>query len=365
MTLPRIKPSYLVALLLALAAIGWILSGQFAGREPVAAPNGVGSAADEAPPPQVRVRILSAEPRTTEIVLRGRTEASRAVLLRAETRGSVAEILVEKGRPVAAGEPLLRLAENDRRARLRQAEALLAQRRIEYEAASRLAERGHRAETAVAEARAQLEEARAAVAAIELDIAHTAVRAPFDGLLEERPVELGDFVDVGDAVARIIDLDPVLVVGQVSERDVGRLQEGALGRARLVTGQEVEGIVRYVAAVADEATRTFRLELEVANPDLEIVQGVSAEIRLPVASLLAHRVSPAVLTLDDAGLLGVKTVNAAGIVEFVPVRIAADEADGVWIVGLPETVTLITVGQEFVIAGQRVRPVPETARSAS
>jgi multidrug efflux system membrane fusion protein len=133
------------------------------------------------------------------------------------------------------------------------------------------------------------------------------------------------------------------------------------GTARLVTGESVAGKVRFVGSSADAKTRTFRVELEVPNPGRSIVQGASAELHLPVADLPAHRVSPAILTLAENGDVGVKTVGPGNTVEFHAVTIVATEADGVWLAGLPPSVTFITVGQDFVTAGQKVEPVPESA----
>lgn len=354
------KRSQLIAALIALVATGWLLSGQIEAQDETAvATEAASPGPEETALPQVRVRRQAAEPRTAEIVLRGRTAASRVVQVSAETHGTVAELFVKKGTVVEAGAPILRLSSEDREARLRQAKALADQRRLEYEAASKLAEKGYRAETALADARAKLEEANAAVAAMEIDIEHTVIRAPFEGVVDALPVEIGDFLTTGDPVATVVDLDPVLVVGQLSERDVGTVTTGDRGSARLINGSTVSGTVRYISATADEATRTFRLELEVENPDRRIVQGLSSEIRLPVKELPAHLVSPAILTLADDGQLGVKTVSAENVVEFHPVTIIDHGPEGVWIAGLPPSATVITVGQEFVVAGQRVKPVPE------
>jgi multidrug efflux system membrane fusion protein len=311
------------------------------------------------------VRTQTAELRAADIELRGRTEAVRAVELRAETRGTVDEIMVEEGAVVAADDVLLQLSQDDRLARLRQAKALLEQRQIEFDAASQLSTKGYRSDTAVAEARAQLEVAKADVAAMEIDIAYTTVHAPFDGVVDSRLAEIGDFLDVGDPIATIVDLDPILVVGQVSERDVGYIRVGAPGSARTVNGQSLEGRIRYISAVADESTRTFRVELEIPNPSRRVVQGLSAELRLPLAPLSAHLVSPAILALADDGTLGVKTVEEDGTVVFRPVTIVEDGPDGVWLAGLPERVTFITVGQEFVTDGQKVIGVPEAETPAS
>jgi multidrug efflux system membrane fusion protein len=362
--------SYLLAALVALAATAWIASGQIDGLQS-ATPNGAGgatpSAEAETPAalPRVRVRSQTAELRAAEIVLRGRTEAVRSVELRAETRGTVKEIMVEKGAQVAADDVLLQMSQDDRLARLRQAKALLEQRQIEYDAASQLSEKGYRSDTAVAEARAQLEVAKAEVAAMEIDIAYTTLHAPFDGVIDARLAEIGDFLDVGDPIATIVDLDPILVVGQISERDIAHVDVGAPGTAKTVNGINLRGKVRYISAVADEATRTFRIELEIPNPSRRVMQGISSEMHLPLAPVAAHLISPAILTLADDGTVGVKLVNDEGLVEFRPVTIIGDGPEGVWLAGLPQRATFITVGQEFVIDGQKVDAIPEEPAPAS
>lgn len=126
-----------------------------------------------------------------------------------------------------------------------------------------------------------------------------------------------------------------------------------------MTGEEVAGRVRYVARVADPVTRTFRVELEVANPDGHLRDGVTAEVLLPGPPVSAHRVSPALLSLNTAGELGVKIVDAEGRARFRPVQIVEQARNGLWLAGLPEEITLITVGQEFVTDGQPVTTVDE------
>ena len=175
--------------------------------------------------------------------------------------------------------------------------------------------------------------AKAAVARIRTEIDHTLIRAPFDGVVEERFAEIGAYLKVGDNVATVIDRDPMLVVAHVSERDVGGLRPGARGSATLVTGERVSGKLRYVATRADPSTRTFRVELQVVNAQRHLRSGVTTELRLPVGQVTAHFLSPALLALDDEGVIGVRTVNADGVVEFHPAVIVADETDGVWLGG--------------------------------
>jgi len=107
------------------------------------------------------------------------------------------------------------------------------------------------------------------------------------------------------------------------------------------------------------ATRTFRIELEVPNPDGKLVSGITAELELPTSTLQAHRISPALLSLDKANRIGLKTVTADSHVKFMPVSIARSSADGLWVSGLPATLDVITIGQGFVRDGDEVIAVPQ------
>jgi len=352
----------LLAVAIAVGAALWVASGEFARSLREASPDDSAAASatepESAAMPSVRVRTLVAEPRAEAIAVLGRTEPSRAITVRAETQGTVAAIEAAEGAAVAGGDVLLRLAEDDRPARLDEAKALVEQRAIELNAATKLADKGYQTQVRAAEMVALSEEARARLAGIKLDLARTVIAAPFDGAVERRDVEIGDFVAVGDAVAYIVDLDPILIVAELTERDVGRITQGQMATARLVTGATVSGVIRFVGRVANPETHTFRVELEVANPEGRIVAGVTAELDVPLEPVAAHRVTPAVLTLDEAGVVGIKTVDADGRVAFFPVELVGDGPDGMWIAGLPETAAVIVVGQEFVTAGQAVTSVP-------
>lgn len=362
------RTSYLIAGGLAIAALAWIGSGQWQPApevEPENAAAGAGPAAGERALAKVRVRTSVAEPHITQALVQGRTEASRHVTLRAQTEGRIAEIGAEEGTRVARGALIARLAIEDREAQRKEAEARVAQHEIEFAAGTELRQKNFRSETALAETRAELESARAALERIRVDIGHTRIVAPFDGTLAERTAEIGDFLKVGDAVGMMVDLDPVLVVGDLSENQVGQVETGAIAKARLIDGREVEGIVRYVAPMARAATRTFRIEMEVDNPDRDIVEGLTASLVLPLGQVAAHRVSPAAIGLDDSGRVGVKLLDAEDRVRFAPIRIVAQDPEGLWVAGLPPRISLVTVGHEYVPVGERVEPVSVESPSAS
>ena len=136
------------------------------------------------------------------------------------------------------------------------------------------------------------------------------VRAPFNGTVQERSVEVGDYVRPGDPVATFVDNTRLIVTGSIAEQDAGFVRVGGTATAVLVTGQEVQGRIRYLAPVAEESTRTFTVELEIPNPGGKLPAGVTAEMRIPGGEVLAYRVAPSLLTLDATGELGIKTVDA-------------------------------------------------------
>jgi multidrug efflux system membrane fusion protein len=258
---------------------------------------------------------------------------------------------------VRKGAVMLKLDLRDREARLTQSRAAVAQQQTAYEGQLELKARGYVSDTQIAETLAKLEAAKADLVRAELDLEYMTLRAPFDGVIQDRTVEIGDFVRAGDPVLTFVDNTRLIVTGSIAEQDARYVSVNTEAGAKLVTGQQVRGRIRYIAPVADESTRTFTVELEVPNVDGKLPAGVTAEIQIPGGEMLAQKVSPAILTLDSSGQIGVKTVDAQNRVVFTPVTIARSEPDGVWVTGLPAAANIITVGQGYVSAGQQVEPV--------
>ena len=352
----RFKSWYVSGGIVLLAAL-WLASGQFQKEEQEVARPATAEATSKS---AVRVRTQTAEEVMRTIVVNGKTAPARIANLAAETDGRVVLIGAERGASLEEGEVILRFDERDRVARLAQAEAMVRQREVEYEARARLKSESYVSEAQLQEAVALLEMARAELTRARLDLDYMTVRAPFAGALQSRAVEIGDFVKRGDPIATYVDNRTIIVSANLSEFDARYVDVGERAEARLATGETVRGAIRYVAPVADEATRTFLVELEVDNSDGALRTGGTAELRIPAETVLAHRLSPSLLTLDDAGNVGVKIVNELGEVEFVVADIALSTSDGVWLAGLPQTATIITVGQGYVGAGALVNAVPES-----
>jgi multidrug efflux system membrane fusion protein len=349
----RLKPSYRAAFVILVLGVLWIGSGIFGGGSS----NRDGQLqAKPSPIPSVQVSVLNETKRDATVTIRGRTQALHAVDVEAEVEGPVQALHFEKGDHVKKGQVLCEIKTNDRAAKVDQARSMLAQTEKQHAVDLDLEKSGFRSKIQVAQSAAQLEAARAGVRTMQIQLANTRMVAPFDGFVDNRYVDVGDYMRVGDKCALVIAPEPFLAVGSVSEQQVGQITVGEPATAHLVTGESVQGKVRFVATKADDTTRTFRVEVELPNADAKLRDGVSADISIPVRQVQAAQISPGILVLDDDGVVGVRTV-AQGIVHFLPVQIISDGPDGMWISGLPNGTVVITVGQEFVNDGEHVNAV--------
>ena len=308
----------------------------------------------------------------------------------AETRARLTE--AEARVPEAeAALPEAEARVEEARARLLEAKARLREAEINANAASRLSREGFASQTRVAQteaevegtraqivsaeaslkaamaglesvaaglqaARAGVESARAAIASAEREITLLTIKAPFGGVLESDTAELGSLLQPGSLCATVIQLDPIMLVGFIPETEIDRIEMGTAATAEMASGGKVSGKVVFLSRSADETTRTFRLEVEVANPDLALRDGQTAEIVVSSDGVMAHLLPQSALTLSDEGALGVRIVTADKTALFKPVALLRDTINGVWLTGLPDMADVIIIGQEYVTDGVPVEP---------
>jgi multidrug efflux system membrane fusion protein len=288
------------------------------------------------------------------VLVRGQTEAARAVEVRAETSGLVISEPKRKGSFVNAGETLCQLDPGTRGASLAEAQARLAEATINTVAANKLAEGGFASETRKVSAEATLQSAQAGVAAAQTEIGRLTIAAPFEGLLETDTAELGSLLQPGALCANVIQLDPIKLVGFVPETDVDKVTVGAMAGARLASGAQVAGRVTFLSRSADVTTRTFRVEIQVPNADLAIRDGQTAEITISSEGTTAHLLPQSAMTLNDEGAIGVRIVGDDSRAHFAPITPLRDSVKGIWVAGLPDTAKVIVVGQDFVTDGVKL-----------
>ena len=319
---------------------------------------------------------------TNGILLRGQTEAFKSVQVKAETSGSVISQPIRKGTFVKNGELLCELEVGTKSDVLSEAKVALAlsldeldasihQYELRVQAAERqksLLKRGVGTEAAVEAAELSASSAetqslskRQAVANVEArinrattELNNTKIIAPFDGLLVSDTAEYGDFMQTGAPCGTLLALNPIKLIGYATETQVSKIDVNTTAGARLISGDTVSGTVSFISRSADPTTRTFLVETTVPNENYEIREGSTADIYISLAGAKGHLLPQSSLTLNSSGELGVRiAINDKA--KFIPVKIIRDAEEGVWVTGLPNSVDVIIVGQEYVTDNSNIK----------
>lgn len=305
----------------------------------------------------VTVLESTARPLLNSLNLRGATAPDRHVEVRAQTPGVVSSEPIKQGTDIKKGTALCKLDEAERKATLAQAQARLKEAQANAFGSSQLAKKGYATNNRVVADQSALEAARAQLEQIKLDIERTVITAPFDGRLETNTAELGAFLQQGDRCATIVDFDPIHVIVYPSEQEIGAVVMGAPVDVVLASGETFNATVSFIANVADEATRTFKVEATADNPDGDIRAGTTATVAIGLADTKAHFIPQSAMLLNDAGVLGVRVVEMQSKqVRFKPVTLLKDNDQGSWVQGLSQLQQehVIVIGQNYVTDGQQV-----------
>ena len=185
-----------------------------------------------------------------------------------------------------------------------------------------------------------------------VELNRTEVKAPFSGFIEQI-VKPGNFLERGQVCATIIQLNPILFVAEVPEFNINKVETGQDVDIRLVTGEFVNGKLTFVSKSASPSTRTCKVESQIDNKNGLVRDGITAEMTIKTKLVMAHKISPSILLLNDEGKIGIRSVEN-DIVKFHNITILEDSESGLWITGIPKELELIVQGQGFVEDGQKV-----------
>ncbi|MIL09977.1 efflux RND transporter periplasmic adaptor subunit, partial [Salmonella enterica subsp. enterica] len=360
-----------IAVLIGFAA--WMGTGEFSSVGSAAAEDSADKPADAKPEGQAAAAEKPAEPRTVAVITPPRTQHARAIRISGQTEpdkkaivatraaGIISKLPVRQGDRVTKGQTVLVLDPEDKPALVEMAKQVVKQRRAEYEAAQRLSKTGTAPKLQLDNAVSALAAAESTLEAAQADLARLTLVAPFDGVIDKVSVELGSSVAQGAEVATVLSLDPVVVKGEISERDLRYVSIGDKADATLVNGEKVSGEVRFVSREATAATRTFRTEVAIANPDDAIPAGMTAELLVRAMSTDSIILPRSVVTLSATGDLGIRAVDKDNKVVFFPIDLVDDTPNGLVLAGIPADAQVVVAGQEMVKEGEVVKPVPADA----
>lgn len=346
----------------------WVLTGEFSSIGSAAKDQGEATAksptAEVAAPATLRtVGVTTPDFIQHNRIIRisGVTAPDKRSTLATRSAGIMGELKVEKGDRVEAGDIILVLDGDERNAMVETGLALLEQRKREMENAERLVESGILPSTQADNARSALASARSQLEAAQADFDRLTVVAPFSGVIDQVLAEEGAWMPSGEAVAVLLQLDPVVALGEVSERDIAHVQVGREADVRLISGDVVSGHVRHVSLEATSGTRTFPIEIAIPNPENRTPAGMTAEIMIKSEAVRAVKLPRSVVTLDAEGNLGLRILSADDTVGFVPIDLIDDSPEGLVLSGVPLDARIIVAGQDLVSDGEKVNAVPVEA----
>ena len=288
----------------------------------------------------VRVINQNSIPYQEEILIKGFAEADKKVELKSETSGKVTALPIQQGSFVRKGDVICSLFVAEKESFFKKAE-------LEFKSAEKLFDEGLYSSNQLQNIKSNFERAK-----LELD--NASIKAPFDGIVDRIAIDEGDFLTRGSTCATLLDLDPMILAGEISESDLMNISKGSPALIETIDGNKFNGKISYIASSANPVTHTFRIEVEVENKQNLIKDGASAKIFISGKEQLANLVPLSILRLDDQGNLGVRLISSQGTVEFKKIDLIQDTKNGVWVSGLPSSSKIITVGQDYVNDGEKV-----------
>jgi membrane fusion protein (multidrug efflux system) len=349
------------------------------------------------PPPEVRIIIVASQPVMEVIELPGRLQAVRTAEVRARVDGIIQRRLYTEGTDVRAGQPLFAIDPRQLRAQLNAAEATLARARaMEANAAQDVKRyKGLVAQQALSQqeydaavarlrtAEADVAQTSAQIAAARLSLGYTTVTAPIAGRAGRAAVTEGALVSGSGAtlLTTIEQLDPIFANFSQSSSDLlalrGKVNSGALKvptmtrvPVRLVledgTLYRIPGHLDFVGMSIDQATGTAALRAEFPNPARTLLPGQFVRARVEAGVQANGLLVPQrAVTISPQGAT-VLVVGPKDVVESRPVTVGALQG-GSWAIqrGLNAGERVIVDGLQKAAPGKPVKPLMASAAPAA
>jgi membrane fusion protein (multidrug efflux system) len=323
----------------------------------------------EVPPVNVQVMTVAAEPELADTFdLPAVIEPNRVVTISAEVSGRIERIGPEKGDRVSAGDLLIELNSDLLRPQLDSAKTQVQFNEIEYERMANLVEQNATARRDLDNARTQRDVSKAQLDEIQARLDRTRIVAPLAGVLNNLPVEEGEYVNPGDPVAEIVEVDTVKAVVEIPENDVGFFSTG--DKAEILVPKEIGtrdeqkslvGTLTFISELADPQTRSTRVEISLDNRQRLLRSGQIVRARLRRRVLKDAILIPlrAVIPMEDGKAVFVANSTQAHRRE---VDLGIIKGDRVQVrKGLKPGDQLIISGHRFVAPGQTVNIVSDSS----
>lgn len=348
---------WLAVLLLAAVALtgaGCMPGNSEASEPPVADVDG-----EDAQDDRIAVAAIPLTRGPIEAVLRfsANLEAEESVEVFSEASRRVTRLRVEEGDRVRKGDLLLQLEDDEQRSALAKVESQLERARREYERQKSLYDQALISEQAFTEATYELEQLEIALDDARRELSYTEVRAPISGVVTQRMVSVGDFVQSQDRLFEIVDFDSIVALIYVPESELPSLRVGQSARlsAQATGGKEHEAVIDRISPVVDPKTGTVKVTLAVPAGE-GVVPGMYVEVDLVTDVRNEALLIPKRALVYDQDQVFVFRVNDDQAVERVRVEPVLEERNFVTVdEGLAAGDRIVVAGQAGLKNGTEVR----------
>ena len=272
------KSSIIVAFAILAITVGWIASGQFNNEEISKKQDIDNKNIIEEESINVRIKKSTAEPINKKITIQGQTKANKTINLKSEITGKIEKINVNVGEKISKSKLIFKISEGDKRSKFDRI-------KIEYEAEKELFEKNLSSKLKLAKIKSDYD-------TVKKDLEKTNIISPIEGIITSEHLEIGDFVQPGTTLATIVELDPILVIGYVSEKELKDLSLETNAFITTSLNEKLNGKITYISPVADKGTRTFKIEITLENKKYNIKDGLTASIEIQGKKINAHKISP-------------------------------------------------------------------------
>jgi membrane fusion protein, multidrug efflux system len=231
-------------------------------------------------PPPVAVTIAEAKSEVIPNLLTavGDLAAVHQVNVTSDVSGRITEILFQAGANVKSGTPLLQLFDGPEQADLASFKAQATMAQLSLDRARQLAARQFGAQVTVDQAQSAFDQANAGIARMQAVISQKLVRAPFDGELGVRKIEVGQYLTAGTQIVSLTDLSELYANFTITEKDSGNLKVGQIVRIKVdaYPGRSFEGKITTIEPQISTDTRNIRVQATIANPERILKPGMFA-----------------------------------------------------------------------------------------
>jgi membrane fusion protein (multidrug efflux system) len=290
----------------------------------------------------------------------GSLDADAEIVVVAEISATIEELPFDEGQELAKGALIARLDDEQARAEVQRAEALVQQRRISFERIQAIVRENAGAPQDLDDAEANLAVAEADLALAKSRLEKTRIVAPFRGVVGAREVSVGTYLRAGEAITELAQLDRLRVNFSAPELYIGRLHDGAPVEVRTSAYPDLvlEGTVDVINPVLDRGSRSARIVAHVDNPERKLRPGMSAEISVVLASRPNALTVPGESVFFQGQQAFVYTVGADSSVTLAPVSLGTRGAEMVEITsGVQAGQIVVRSGHQKLFPGARVMPI--------